>query len=71
MYAFSTYNDVCVSMTGMKVTLKERRDCELFYLSYIAKTGPTSVQERQREHPRWEELCKSACPQFYCATIVS
>ncbi|GBE81694.1 RNI-like protein [Sparassis crispa] len=39
------------------ITAKERTDSELFYMSHIAKFGPTDENEREREHPRWRALC--------------
>jgi len=46
-----------VTLDAAGISQKERVDCELFYLSYIAQNGPKGEQERCREHPRWPELC--------------
>jgi len=45
------------SLNGAAITLKERTDCELFYLSHITQHGPSSDEERFREHPRYRHLC--------------
>lgn len=44
----------------LKIGTKERVDCELFYLSYVAKHGSANEAARRQAHPRWQELCESA-----------
>ncbi|EKM55323.1 uncharacterized protein PHACADRAFT_173426 [Phanerochaete carnosa HHB-10118-sp] len=44
-------------LDGAAISPKERLDCELFYLSYVAKYGPDDEAERCEAHPRWRELC--------------
>ncbi|EGN95650.1 hypothetical protein SERLA73DRAFT_60351 [Serpula lacrymans var. lacrymans S7.3] len=39
------------------ISPKERTDCELFYLSYIAKTVRGCQEEKYNEHPQWKALC--------------
>ena len=47
-------------MTQFQISPRERTDCEIFYLSHIAKSGLASDDDRHREHPQWDALCKSA-----------
>lgn len=42
-----------------QISSRERTDCEIFYLSHIARAGPASDDDRRREHPQWDALCKS------------
>ncbi|KAF5357752.1 hypothetical protein D9756_001444 [Leucocoprinus leucothites] len=44
-------------LDGAAISGKERRDAELYYLSYIVNEGPMSDDQRTQEHPRWQELC--------------
>ncbi|XP_006458003.1 hypothetical protein AGABI2DRAFT_63759 [Agaricus bisporus var. bisporus H97] len=46
-------------LDGAAISAKERRDAELYYLTYIVGRGPNSEEERCQEHPRWQELCSS------------
>lgn len=41
---------------GSTVSPSDRRDCELFYLSFIARIV-VSEEDRVKEHPRWVPLC--------------
>ncbi|KAJ3522943.1 hypothetical protein NM688_g8801 [Phlebia brevispora] len=47
-----------IALDAATITPKERTDCELFYMSWIAKHGPVDEDAKVREHPRWEELCE-------------
>ncbi|KAI5119941.1 hypothetical protein M0805_002130 [Coniferiporia weirii] len=47
-----------LSLNGTAISIKERNDCEIYYLSLIVRTESTSDEERSREHPRWKELCE-------------
>lgn len=42
-----------------QISLKEREDCELFYLSHVSQDTSKSPEELAREHPRWQELRSS------------
>ncbi|KXN92190.1 Tubulin-specific chaperone E [Leucoagaricus sp. SymC.cos] len=44
-------------LDGAVISGKERRDAELYYLSYIVNHGVMAEDERCQEHPRWQELC--------------
>ncbi|KAJ3571055.1 hypothetical protein NP233_g3995 [Leucocoprinus birnbaumii] len=44
-------------LDGAAISEKERRDAELYYLSYIVNQGFMSDDQRTQEHPRWQELC--------------
>lgn len=46
-------------MDPNQISSRERTDCEIFYLSHIAKAGPASDDDRRREHPQWDALCES------------
>ena len=55
---------VCSTSTShsnvFQVSRKERADCELYYLSSIARgEGSATEEERCRKHPRWKDLCSS------------
>ncbi|KAL4265259.1 U2 small nuclear ribonucleoprotein A' [Pleurotus pulmonarius] len=45
-----------VILDGVNISAKERVDCELFYLSYVAKNGFQSHLS-PADYPRWQELC--------------
>ncbi|GJE87126.1 RNI-like protein [Phanerochaete sordida] len=45
------------TLDGAAISAKERTDCELFYLSSVAKHGPADAAARRAAHPRWDELC--------------
>ncbi|KAJ7766787.1 hypothetical protein B0H16DRAFT_1309252 [Mycena metata] len=47
-----------VALDAATISAKERRDCELFYLSHIALYGPKTEEERTLAHPRWPALCQ-------------
>ncbi|KAJ7681776.1 hypothetical protein B0H17DRAFT_1075669 [Mycena rosella] len=47
-----------VALDAASISAKERTDCELFYLSYIARHGPKSEDDRNLAHPRWADLCQ-------------
>ncbi|KAJ7085686.1 CAP Gly-rich domain-containing protein [Mycena belliarum] len=49
------------ALDAAAISVKERTDCELFYLSHIAQHGPKSEEERNRVHPRWNALCQRTC----------
>ena len=57
-YAFIFYNPGVVP-TSLQISPAERSDSELFYLSYVAKSGANSEEAREREYPRYRELCES------------
>lgn len=42
-----------------QIPVKEREDCELFYLSYIAQVGYQTEEAVIIAHPRYQELRKS------------
>jgi hypothetical protein len=46
-------------LTIGQISLSERADCELFYISHVVRNGPSSEYDRQKEHPRWKDLCLS------------
>ena len=43
----------------LQISIKEREDCELFYLSHVSRDTSKSPEELAREHPRWQELRSS------------
>ena len=43
-----------------QIPLKEREDCELFYLSYITQAGYKTEEAVIADHPRYQELRASA-----------
>ncbi|CAK5265254.1 unnamed protein product [Mycena citricolor] len=45
-----------VTLDAAHISPQERTDCELMYLSHIARS--TSDADRTRLHPRWDELCQ-------------
>ncbi|KAJ7149343.1 hypothetical protein C8R46DRAFT_1179791 [Mycena filopes] len=47
-----------VALDAATISAKERRDCELFYLSHIALHGPKTEEERTLTHPQWPALCE-------------
>ncbi|KAJ7481176.1 hypothetical protein B0H11DRAFT_2157842 [Mycena galericulata] len=47
-----------VALDAATISAKERKDCELFYLSHIALHGPNSDAERNLTHPRYAALCE-------------
>jgi len=53
-------SDVTVVPILWKIPLKEREDCELFYLSYIAQVGYKTEEAVVAVHPRYQELRASA-----------
>ena len=62
---------VCVICSiEAQVSAKERTDCELFYLSWISKYGPTKDADRTQQHPRWPELCISAPIHPFISPVV-
>jgi len=44
------------TLDGSTISIKEREDCELFYLSHVSRDTSKSPEELAREHPRWQEL---------------
>ncbi|KAF8529341.1 RNI-like protein [Gautieria morchelliformis] len=46
------------SLNASAISPGERRDSELFYLSFIAKSSAGSEEARAQEHPRYRELCE-------------
>ncbi|RPD80376.1 hypothetical protein L226DRAFT_500829 [Lentinus tigrinus ALCF2SS1-7] len=44
------------SLDGAAISMRERRDSELLYLSHIAKQTFASVDEKRAAHPQWEAL---------------
>lgn len=45
----------------LQITKAERKESEIFYLSFILKLPElTTDEERAREHPRWYALCSCA-----------
>ncbi|KAG6376308.1 hypothetical protein JVT61DRAFT_2286 [Boletus reticuloceps] len=40
-----------------QISVRERTDCELFYLSFISKHVPGGDREKVQEHPQWIALC--------------
>jgi len=53
---------VCLLMLRhsiVQISVRERTDCELFYLSFISKHVAGSDHEKAQEHPQWIALCKS------------
>lgn len=44
------------TLDGSTISLKEREDCELFYLSHVSRDTSKKPEELAREHPRWQEL---------------
>jgi len=52
--------DATVAPILWKIPLKEREDCELFYLSYIAQVGYKTEEAVVAVHPRYQELRASA-----------
>lgn len=51
--------------------MKEREDCELFYLSYIAQVGHKTEEAVIASHPRYQELRTSALPfQFLVLMLI-
>ncbi|KAH8117073.1 RNI-like protein [Phellopilus nigrolimitatus] len=46
------------SLNGTSVSPKERSDCEIYYLSHVSRSNLVSDEERSKEHPRWQELCR-------------
>lgn len=53
-------SDVTIALILWKISLKEREDCELFYLSYIAQAGYKTEEAVVAVHPRYQELRASA-----------
>lgn len=47
----------------VQISVRERTDCELFYLSFISKHVPGSDYEKAQEHPQWTALCNSEFSQ--------
>ncbi|KAJ7632998.1 hypothetical protein FB45DRAFT_914126 [Roridomyces roridus] len=45
------------ALDAATISAKERKDCELFYLSHIALHGPKTDAERTLAHPRYADLC--------------
>ncbi|KAI0723930.1 hypothetical protein C8T65DRAFT_734439 [Cerioporus squamosus] len=45
------------SLDGTAISMRERTDNELLYLSYISKQTFTSDDEKCAAHPQWEALC--------------
>ncbi|OBZ69257.1 Tubulin-specific chaperone E [Grifola frondosa] len=45
-------------LDGAAISLKERTDSELFYLSYISKHESSDEAIRNREHLQWKALCE-------------
>jgi len=43
---------------SLQISPAERRDSELFYLSSIGKSNVSTEESREREYPRYRELCK-------------
>lgn len=43
----------------VQISVRERTDCELFYLSFISKHVPGSDYDKAQEHPQWIALCYS------------
>ncbi|CCO27587.1 hypothetical protein BN14_01571 [Rhizoctonia solani AG-1 IB] len=43
-------------LNGTEVTERERTDAELFYLSWIGRSGQLSENDMEALHPRWKEL---------------
>ncbi|CCM04714.1 uncharacterized protein FIBRA_06901 [Fibroporia radiculosa] len=60
------------TLDAAAISLHERADSELFYLSYVNRHGPTNEDARQREHPQWAALCEKIsvclCAQIPTAT---
>lgn len=43
----------------LKIGTYERKDAEVFYLSFIVQSLPDADDTtRTKEHPRWAELCR-------------
>ncbi|EJD02198.1 RNI-like protein [Fomitiporia mediterranea MF3/22] len=52
------------SLNGTAISIKERTDSEIYYLSQISRNSQKSMEEREREFPRWRELCaKHGAPE--------
>ena len=43
----------------VQISVRERTDCELFYLSFVSNHVPGSDYEKAQEHPQWIALCNS------------
>ncbi|KAF8559741.1 L domain-like protein [Imleria badia] len=46
-----------LALDSTVISVRERTDCELFYLSSISKHVPGSDNEKPQEHPQWIALC--------------
>ncbi|KAH0830732.1 hypothetical protein J3R83DRAFT_2210 [Lanmaoa asiatica] len=46
-----------LALDSAVISVRERTDCELFYLSFISKHVPGSDYEKAQEHPQWIALC--------------
>ncbi|KAF8136538.1 hypothetical protein EV363DRAFT_1428919 [Boletus edulis] len=44
-------------LDSTEISVRERTDCELFYLSFISKHVPGGDHEKVQEHPQWITLC--------------
>lgn len=53
---------ICLFMLSYpiaQISVRERTDCEMFYLSFISKHVPGSDYDKAQEHPQWIGLCNS------------
>ena len=54
-----------------QISIKERTDSEIYFLSQIARNSEKSEEELEREFPRWKELCASEYPDVPLCSDVS